>query len=112
VPVDPWAVPERFKGDAVVDLAFKFGIGGDLKPFLQHQAFEQQQWWIGLAAFGPFSGVIELVKQQLDRLPVNRQIELFEYGQGAVLIGMDFDGKVGEGKVALGFSVSHDASCG
>jgi hypothetical protein len=31
------------KGDTVVDLAFKFRIGGDLKPFLKHQAFKQQQ---------------------------------------------------------------------
>ena len=79
------------KGDAVVDLAFQFWIGGDLKPFLQDQAFKQQQWGIGFAAFGPFSGVIELVKQLLDRLPVVGQIELFEHGQGAVLVGMDFD---------------------
>jgi hypothetical protein len=75
-----------------------------MKPFLQHQAFEQHQWGIGLAAFGALSGVIELVKQYLNRLPVNGQIELFECGQGAVFIGMDFDSKVGEGKVALGFS--------
>jgi hypothetical protein len=100
------------KGDPIVDLAFQFGIRGDLKPFLQHQALEQQQRRIGLAAFGALSGVIELVEQQLDRLPVNRQIQLFEHGQGAVFIGMDFDGKISEGKVTLGFSVSHYASCG
>ncbi len=33
---------EGFEGDAVVDLALEFGVGGDLKPFLKQQAFEQQ----------------------------------------------------------------------
>lgn len=79
------------------------GSEGDLKPFFQHQAFEQQQRRIGLAAFGPFSGVIELIEQQLDRVPVDGQIQLFKYGQRAVLISMDWDGKFGEGKMALGF---------
>ena len=65
-----------------------------------HKASEQQHRRIGLAAFGPFSGVIEQVKQLLDRSPVDGQIELFEYGQGAVFIGMDFDSKVDERELA------------
>lgn len=99
-----------FKGDAVVDLAFKFGIGGDLKPFLQKQAFEQHQGRIGLAGFGAFSGMIELVQQQLDRFPFNRVIELFEHRKRTILIGMLLNGKIDKGDVELGFSVSHDAS--
>jgi hypothetical protein len=32
-------------------LVFKLRIGIDVKPFLQQQAFEQQQWGTGVSAF-------------------------------------------------------------
>ena len=53
---------EFFKGDSVVNLAFQFRIRIDIypvefedhstgvKPFLQEQAFEQQQWWVCIGA--------------------------------------------------------------
>jgi hypothetical protein len=97
-----WQSQEGFEGDAVVDLAFELGIGGDLKPFLKQQAFEQQKGRVGLAALGLFASLVELIQEVFDRIPVDGQIELFENGQGAVFIGMLFDGKVGEGKEALG----------
>lgn len=92
-----------FKGDAVIDLAFQIRIGGDLKPFLKHQTLEQQKRRIGLTTFGMFSGMIELFKQLVDRVPVDGQVELFEHGQGAVFSGDHFDSKVGKGNVARGF---------
>ena len=102
-----------------MNLAFQFGIGGDfypvkfedhltgVKPFLQHQALEQQQGRIGLTAFGAFAGMVKLLQQLFDGLPVDGCVELFEHAQGTILIGKGFDGQIGEGKVVLGFSISH-----
>ena len=42
---------EFLEGQPVVDLIFQFGIGGNTKPFLQQQAFEQQDGRIGFGAF-------------------------------------------------------------
>ena len=41
----------RDQGQPVINLVFQFGIGVDPEPFLQQQAFEQQQWWIGVSTF-------------------------------------------------------------
>jgi hypothetical protein len=101
---------KRFKGDAVIDLALKLGVRGDLKPFLKQQAFKEQQRWVGLAAFGALAGGIRAIEQLVDRFPVDGKVQLFEQGHGAVFIGESFNSQVGKRKVELGISVSHDAS--
>ena len=42
---------EFFKRQSVVNLVFQLRIGIDVKPFLQQQAFKQQQRGIGTGAF-------------------------------------------------------------
>jgi hypothetical protein len=42
---------ETFEGQAVVNLVFQLGIGGNAKPFLQQQTFEQEDGWVGAGAF-------------------------------------------------------------
>jgi hypothetical protein len=42
---------EYFKGQTIVDLVFEFRIGVDMEPFLEHEAFKQQQRRISIGAF-------------------------------------------------------------
>ena len=51
-----------FKGDSVVNLAFQFRVRVDMKPFLQEQAFEQQQGRVCIGAL--FAGAGQIMPNQ------------------------------------------------
>src|SRR3989339_129958 len=45
---------ELFKGAPIVDLGFQLGIGIDVEPLLQKQAFQKQEGMVGLVAIHRF----------------------------------------------------------
>ncbi len=71
-------IKEGFKRNPVVNLAFKFGIGFDLKPFLEQHAFEQQQRGISSFSSVGFTRFIVFNKQCFNRMPVNDGIHLLQ----------------------------------
>ena len=56
-------IKKGLKGNSVVNLAFKFRIRFDLKPFLQQKTFKQKQWRIGFFPFFRFTGLIIFYKK-------------------------------------------------
>jgi len=55
--------------------------------------------------------MIKLTEQLRDKSPVNCLIKLLEPGKKSIFIEMNFDSKIGKGKVLLRFSLSHEAAC-
>ena len=68
---------ETFEGQAVVNLVFQLGIGGNAKPFLQQQAFEQEDGRIGFGAFLAGADGVMLHENRFDRGPFNGGRDLF-----------------------------------
>jgi len=71
-------IQEGFKGNPIIDLAFKYRIGFNLKPFLQKHAFEQKQRGIGSFSLIGLPGLIIFCKKGFDRFPVNGFIHLVQ----------------------------------
>ena len=68
---------EFLEGQPVVDLIFQLGIGGNAKPLLQQQAFEQQDGRIRLGAFLAGAHRIMLHENRFDTGPVNGGRDFF-----------------------------------
>jgi hypothetical protein len=71
-------VQKRFKRNSIIDLAFKFRIGFNLKPFLQKHAFEQKQRGIGSFSLIGLAGLIIFCKKCFNRFPFNGLIHLVQ----------------------------------
>ena len=68
---------EFLEGQAVIDLIFQFGIGGNTKPFLQQQAFKQENGRVGFGAFLASADGIMLHENRFDTGPVNGSRDFF-----------------------------------
>ena len=68
---------KTFEGQAVINLVFQFGIGRNTKPFLQQEAFEQEDGWIGLGAFIAGAHGIMLHENRIDTGPIKGGLEFF-----------------------------------
>lgn len=89
-----WNAEKIFKREAIVDLAFEFGIRMNLKPLLKEQALEQHQRRIGVASFTGLSDRIMPEDQFVDRVPVNGIIQLFQEEKCTVIFAVLFNGQI------------------
>jgi hypothetical protein len=85
---------ERFERDPVIDLAFQFWIGFDLKPFLEQEAFEQQQWRICFFTFFGLACLIILQQEILNGLPIDNRFNLAEENVVPIFIGVGLNSHV------------------
>jgi len=69
-------IKERFKGNTIIDLAFKFRIGFYLKPFLQKHTFKQKQRRVSPFSSIDLAGLIVCDKKVFNWFPVNGLIHL------------------------------------
>jgi hypothetical protein len=65
-------VQEFFQGYRIFNLAFHLRVCVDMKPFLQEQAFEQQQWGIGVGAFATGADDLVVYQNSLNPWPNSR----------------------------------------
>ena len=102
---------ELLERDAIVDLGFQFGIGIDLEPLLEQEAFHKHYGRIGAISRSAFSDGIIVHDQRVYAGPVDDAIDLFHSGDGPIL----FDGRqkreIGKGKVRVHFFEAHSSSC-
>ena len=100
--------PQEFlEGQPVVDLVFQLGIGGDTKPFLQQQAFEQQDGRIRLGALLAGSDSIMLHENRFDTGPVNGSLDLFHQFDAAIGFQGAGECEIGEIQPAAHLLESH-----
>jgi len=79
---------ELFEGYSIIDLGFQLGIGIDLKPLLEQEAFHEDQWGIGFIALGAPADGIVFHEQIINSGPIHDGVDLFHSLDGTVL----FDG--------------------
>jgi len=102
---------ELFEGDAIINLCFQFGIGIDLEPLLEQEAFHKNYGMIGVIAGSAFSNGIGVHDQRINTGPVDDVVDLFHSGDGPVL----FDGRqkreISKGEIGIHFLEAHSSSC-
>jgi hypothetical protein len=78
---------ELFEGSPIVDLGFQLGIGIDVEPLLQKQAFQKQERTISFASFSTLAdGIASTNHQWLDLGPVDDSVDLLHSFDGPVTI--------------------------
>ena len=87
-----------FEGAPIVDLGFQLGIGIDMKPLLQKEAFQKQQRMIGIVAFRALADGIISEHQAFNSSPVDDTVDLLHSYDGPVPIHRFEEGDVGEGE--------------
>ena len=101
---------ELFEGDSIVDLSFQLGIGIDLKPLLEQEAFHEDQRRPCLVALGTFTDGIVFHEQIIDAGPIHDGVDLLHSLYGPVL----FDGRekreIGKGEIVFHFLEAHSSS--
>jgi len=102
---------EFFERTPIVDLGFQFGIGVDVKPLLQKQAFQKQEGMVGIVALRALTDGIVSEHQAFDPGPVDDIVDLFHSLDGAVTIQRFEKGDIGEGEVGH-FLEAHGSSMG
>ena len=102
---------ELFEGTSIVDLSFQLGIGIDVKPLLQEQAFQKQEGMVGIVAFRTLADGIVFEYQTLDPGPVDDTVDLLHSYDGPVAIHGFEKGDVGKGEVGH-FLEAHISSQG
>ena len=103
--------PQEFlEGDSIIDLGFQFGVGIDLKPLLEQEAFHEDQRRIGFIALGTFADGIVFHEQIIDTGPIHDCVDLLHSFDGPVL----FDGRkkreIGKGEIGFHFLEAHSSS--
>ena len=89
---------ELFEGAPIVDLGFQLGIGIDVEPLLQKQAFQKQQRTVGIVTFRTLADGIVSEHQTLNPGPVDDTVDLLHSYDGPVAIHGFEKGDVGEGE--------------
>lgn len=89
---------ELFEGAPIVDLGFQLGIGIDVKPLLQEQAFQKQERMVGIVAFRTLADGIVSEHQAFNPGPVDDTVDLLHSYDGPVAIQGFEKGDVGEGE--------------
>lgn len=102
---------ELFKGAPIVDLGFQLGIGIDVEPLLQKQAFQKQEGMVGIVAFRALADGIVSEHQAFNPGPVDDTVDLFHSFDGLVAIHRFEKGDVGEGEAGHFFE-AHISSKG
>lgn len=102
---------ELLEGTPIVDLGFQLGIGIDVEPLLQEQAFQKQERMIGVVAFRAFSDGIVSEHQAFNPGPVDDTVDLFHSFDGPIAIWRVEEDDVGEGEAGY-FLEAHISSKG
>ena len=102
---------ELFEGAPIVDLGFQLGIGIDVKPLLQKQAFQKQEGMVGIVAFRVLTDGIVSEHQAFNPGPVDDTVDLLHSYDGPVAIHGFEKGDVGEGEAGH-FLEAHISSKG
>jgi len=102
---------ELFEGAPIVDLGFQLGIGIDVKPLLQKQAFQKQEGMVGIVAFRVLTDGIVSEHQAFNPGPVDDTVDLLHSYDGPVAIHGFEKGDVGEGEAGH-FLEAHISSQG
>ena len=89
---------EFFEGAPIVDLGFQLGIGIDVKPLLQKQAFQKQEGMVSEIAFRTLADGIISEHQAFNPGPVDDTVDLFHSFDGPIAIRRVEEGDVGEGE--------------
>ena len=98
------------KGDPIVDLGFQFGIGVNTEPFLEKEAFQQEQRWIGFTSLVTFPDGIISDEDAINVCPIDSGIDLLHPLNGAVAIERVEKSDIGKGKVGIHFLEAHSSS--
>jgi len=88
---------EFLKRDSVIDLSFQLGIGINLKPLLEQEAFHKYQGRIGFIAIGTLADGIVFHEHIIDSGPIHDGVDLLHSFDGPVL----FDGRKRERSVKV-----------
>ena len=102
---------ELFEGAPIVDLGFQLGIGIDVKPLLQKQAFQKQEGMVGIVAFRVLTDGIVSEHQAFNPGPIDDTVDLLHSYDGPVAIHGFEKGDVGEGEAGH-FPEAHISSKG
>ena len=102
---------ELLEGAPIVDLGFQLGIGIDVKPLLQKQAFQKQERMVGVVAFRTLADGIVSEHQTFNPGPVDDTVDSFHSFDGPVAIHGFEKGDVGEGEAGH-FLEAHISSQG
>jgi hypothetical protein len=102
---------ELFEGTPIVDLGFQLGIGIDVKPLLQKQAFQKQEGMVGIIAFRAFADRVISEHQTFNPGPVDDTVDLLHSFDGPVVILGVEEGDVGKGEAGH-FLEAHISSKG
>jgi len=102
---------ELFEGTSIVDLSFQLGIGIDVKPLLQEQAFQKQEGMVGIVAFRTLTDRIVSEQQAFNPAPVDDTVDLLHSYDGSVPIHRFEEGDVSEGETGH-FLEAHISSKG
>jgi len=102
---------EIFEGAPIVDLGFQLGIGIDVEPLLQKQAFQKQEGMVSIVAFRALADGIVSEDQAFNPGPVDDTVDLLHSFDGLVAIHRFEKGDVGEGETGHFFE-AHISSKG
>ncbi len=102
---------ELFERTPIVDLGFQLGIGIDVEPLLQKQAFQKQEGMVGIVAFRALADGIVSEHQALDPGPVDDTVDFLHSFDGLVPIHRFEKGDVGKGETGH-FLEAHISSKG
>ncbi len=100
-----------FEGAPIVDLGFQFGIGIDVEPLLQKQAFEEQERMVGIVTFRAFTDGIVSEQQAFNPGPVDDAVDLLHSLDGAVSIQRFEKSDISKGEAGY-FLEAHGSSKG
>jgi len=101
---------ELFEGYSVVDLSFQLGVGIDLKPLLEQEAFHEDQRRIGFIALGTFADGIVFHEQIIDSGPIHDGVDLLHSLDGSVLFDRREKREICKGKIGFHFLEAHSSS--
>jgi len=94
---------EFLKRDPVIDLSFQFGVGIDLKPLLEQEAFHKNQRRIGSIALGTFSDGIVCHEQIINAGLIHDGVDLFHSFDGPVLFDRREKREICKGEIGFHF---------
>ena len=102
---------ELLERTPIVDLSFQFGIGIDVEPLLQEQAFQKQKGMVGKVAFRALTDGIVSENQAFNSAPVDDLVDFLHSFDGPVTIRRVEEGDIGK-REARYFLEAHVSSKG
>ena len=101
---------EFLKRDPVIDLSFQFGVGIDLKPLLEQEAFHKYQGRIGFIAIGTLADGIVFHEHIIDSGPIHDGVDLLHSFDGPVLFDGSKKREICKGEIGFHFLEAHMSS--